>query len=182
MLSDKSKIEIEQIMSNSIKNKLSLFKRDFKVQNINNAVDIQNKEAILITISSYLFKMHLFFYFTFDDECKDMISELTNQTEISNHYDYIHEFWNTFCGDIKKELIYTFPHTGMSTPNIIPKDCSNFINDLQCDFLKHYEINLDNGINFNSSICISTYDEVEFKQNTIKETNEDSEEGILEFF
>lgn len=145
--------------------------------------DVKETKSVILTISSYLFRLMVLIYFTPDQTTKEHFARVNKmQAEDMSEqafYDAISECGNISCGILNRELVRFFPSVGMSTPNILDKDCSHYLKILNFGHIQHLRINVNNSIQFNASMCVCDYADLDFK---VDVTEEESSTGELELF
>ncbi|QJQ00980.1 hypothetical protein [Herbaspirillum rubrisubalbicans] len=127
---------------------------------------IVEKKMVVLTISSYLFRLMVMFHFTPDAATRGHFARLTraNPAEMGDQafMDAIAECGNLCCGIFNRELGRFFPHLGMSTPNVIDTQCVAYLQKLNCAHVRHFAIDLADAPRFHVSLCISAYDHLDF--------------------
>jgi hypothetical protein len=73
-----------------------------------------------------------------------------------------------------------FPHVGMSTPNIIDKDCMKYIDLLGCGLVRHYRVVLAGELTMYASLCVASEGLLDFHVDPTGDATVDS--GELELF
>lgn len=144
---------------------------------------IKNTKMVVLTVSSYLFRLVILIYFNLDTPTKEHIARSRNvdasDMDDQDFYDSIAEFGNICCGTLNRGLAPFFPHIGMSTPNIIDKNCSSFLGRLNCGYTKHFRVDINDAVHFHIGLCVSDYADLDF---TVIIEQDDSGTGELELF
>lgn len=150
---------------------------------ISSESEIKEEMMVVLTISSYLFRLVVLIYFTRDDATREHIARGSriNASEMSEQafYDSISEFGNVCCGILNRGLAGFFPHIGMSTPNIIHKDCSTYLKRLGCGHIQHFKVKINDSVRFHVGLCVSDYADLDFVVDTAQA---ESGTGELELF
>ena len=156
---------------------------DIKEQRDNKGVSC--KEAVVLTISSHLFRVIYFLYFNNDERCQAFIADglkIKNENlPDSRIYDYLCEVGNSYFGSVKRTMGNSVTSLGMSTPNIL--DCSSFkyVGDLNIDSEGFAVAELNGEPLLWASYHLSASGELNFEvEQVVAEDNVDS--GELEFF
>ncbi|WP_433691542.1 hypothetical protein [Herbaspirillum seropedicae] len=130
---------------------------------------VQEKKMVVLTISSYLFRMVVMFHFTADAATRAHFAGLHQvaAAEMSEQglLDAIAECGNLCCGIFNRELGRYFPHLGMSTPNVIDRQCAAYLQKLNCAHIRHFAIDLaelPESPRFHVSLCVSAYAPLDF--------------------
>lgn len=145
---------------------------------------LDKNEAVVLTISSHMFRIIYFLYFTNDERCQAFIADGLNikNENLPNTrvYDYLCEVGNSFFGSVKRVVGNSVTSLGMSTPNIL--DCSSFkyVDELKIDSNGFAVAELNGDPLFYASFHISASSELNFAVEQTVEEEVDS--GELEFF
>lgn len=122
--------------------------------------------SAVLTISSYLFRLMVFIHFAADDSTRNHLAKLSNtSTSDMNEQvfmDAICERANMFCGALSRDLAATFPHIGMSTPNIVDRRCASHLHLLNPAHVRHFSVQINNATNFHVTLCVNDYDKLDF--------------------
>lgn len=137
---------------------------------------------VILTASSYLFRLFVLVYVTPDQLAKEYFAGLRNiqnpEMAESALMDTICEAGNMCVGALNRDMSKIFPHIGLSTPNIIDKHCGDYLHSLKCGHIQHFEISIDQKYTFHVSLCVSQYDNIDFSV----DTTEVESTGELEMF
>ncbi len=145
--------------------------------------DFGKEHAIVLTISSHLFRILVCIHFTLDDKLKQMVSAGLNEKSInlekSKIYDYLCEVGNVFCGAMKRELQKAVPSLGMSTPNILSKESLKYVDTLKIDIEGKSVVTNGSTPLFYGSYYMSAYGDLDYKSSLVDES---VDSGELELF
>jgi hypothetical protein len=143
-----------------------------------------SKEAVVITISSHLFRVIYFLYFTNDEDCQSFIARgLNTKSENmpqSRVYDYLCEVGNSLFGSVKRAVGNTVSSLGMSTPNILDSSSFKYINELNIHNSGYAVAHLNGKPLLYASYHLSASGELNF--DVEQHVEEDIDSGELEFF
>lgn len=185
MITERAKTSFDRLMLASLKSGLPVSQGSLGIEPIA-AIDAKAKEKkiVILTVSSYLFRLMAILYFKPDAATRAYFArgaaEGTPPLTDEEFYDRVAECGNVFCGSLNRDLGKHFPHVGMSTPNIIDKDCMRYVDLLGCQQVKHYKLSLDDGLAMYASLCVTAYGSVDFHVDAAVE--EDVSTGELEMF
>lgn len=150
---------------------------------IDDVASISARKMVVLTVSSYLFRMMVMFYFTPDAATKAHFARLNRiaPEEMSEQafMDAIAECGNLCCGILNRDLGRFFPHLGMSTPNVIDKNCAAYLQKLNLGHLRHLAVDMPETPRFHVTLCVSAYAEMDF---AVSEEEVDAGTGELELF
>lgn len=136
---------------------------------------VKDTQCVAITVSSYLFRLMVLVYFTpqapttsyFSRANRVAALDLSDVALIDAALtDAVCEFVNMSCGAMSRDLSRVFPNIGMSTPNIIDKECSSSLGRLHWGHIQHFKLEINKGVHFFASLCVSDYADLDFLINT----------------
>ena len=183
-------VEFEKMLKDSFINGFDTSMRDclpegqWDVRDIRENEGLNQKSAVVLTISSHLFRIIYFLYFTNDERCNEFISEGLNikneNLPNSRVYDYLCEVGNSFFGSVKRVVGNSVTSLGMSTPNILDSSSFKYVDELKIDSSGYAVAELNGSPLFYASFHISASSELNF---AIEQTvEEEVDSGELEFF
>jgi hypothetical protein len=144
---------------------------------------IKESKIVVLTISSYLFRLMVLIYFTPDAAARAHFAGLNgmqaHDVDEQSFYDAVGEFGNICCGILNRDLGQIFPHIGMSTPNIIDKNCSSYLSALGCGHIRHFMVDVNHRYSFPVSLCVCDHADLDF---TVEVAEEAATTGELELF
>lgn len=128
LLKDSFINNFEQCLSASADGRQWQIKSDYE----NQGQDCE--EAVVLTVSSHLFRVVYFLYFNKSLACKNHIADaltlnLQSLSEVDLH-DYLCEVGNSYFGGVKRDLGNAVLSLGMSTPNILNRSSFKYIDEL----------------------------------------------------
>jgi hypothetical protein len=144
---------------------------------------IKEKKVVLLTVSSYLFRVMTVIYFTLDQPTKNFFAA-THKVDPEGVSDddflnMIGECGNIFCGAINRALVPHYPHIGMSTPNVLDRECIDFMQDLGANYIKHFKIVINGGFSLHASLYVCDFADIDF---AVDMTQAEESTGELEMF
>lgn len=184
MISLPAKDAFDFIMTGALKSALCASPEDqCEVEVIDDTKPIKEKKVVLLTVSSYLFRVMTLLYFTLDRNTKQHFAAI-NKVESesmseSDYLDVIGECGNIFCGALNRELAKHFPHLGMSTPNVLDRDCVDYLDELDAGYIKHFKIRINDALTMHASLCVCDFADIDF---TVDMTQVEENNGELELF
>ncbi len=166
MITERAKASFERLLLSSLKNGMPVAGASVDVSAFDSLALIGEKKIVVLTVSSYLFRLMAILYFKpdaatrayFNRNAADGAPALSDD----EFHDRVAECGNVCCGALNRELGAHFPHVGMSTPNIIDRDCMKYVDLLGCDLVKHYRVVLDGELTLYASLCVASYGMVDF--------------------
>ncbi|MEI8170166.1 MAG: hypothetical protein WCG50_10860 [Rhodoferax sp.] len=143
---------------------------------------VQTKQVVLLTVSSYKFRLSFLIHFSPDEATYAHFSSVnklaSNTMKEIEFIDAISECGNICCGNLNRDLAHIFPHIGMSTPNIIDSRCITSLDKLGLGYLQHFEWDNPNGPQFGVSLFVNAFSELDF----VGDFTQEESTGELEMF
>ena len=184
MITDRAKASFDRLLVASLKSGMSAGGVNVRVGAVPSLERIRENKIVILTVSSYLFRLMAILHFKPDAATRAWfardVEEGAPALPDDEFYDRVAECGNVCCGALNRELGAFFPHVGMSTPNIIDKDCMRYADLLACSLTKHYEIVLEGGPTLFATLCVADYGLVDFHVDPSSEAAVDT--GELELF
>ena len=183
MLSQSAKDGFDLLLTQSLKNSIVPTGIEAQISTLPASVDFPEKQMVVLTVSSYLFRLMVMFYFSPDAATRGHFARLNNidEEEMSEQtfMDAIAESGNLCCGILNRDLGNFFPHIGMSTPNVIDKNCAAYLQKLNSQHIQHFAVDMDGSPRFHVSLCVSAYADIDFN---VSAEELGSDTGELELF
>jgi hypothetical protein len=183
MISQNAQRSLSQILQQGIKASLLASPLDsVAIEPVADTSGFSCTQIVVLSVSSYLFRLLVLIYFTPDALTKAHFATL-NKMDVQSmdaraFADAIGECGNICCGSLNRELAMQFPHVGMSTPNILDRQCALYLGALGSTYQQHFDISIPQGPRLHASLCISEFEDLDFDIQ-ISETNSG---GELEMF
>lgn len=145
--------------------------------------EIQESQVVMLTVATYVFRLLVLVYFSPDESTKAHFANITHvdpsdMTEQA-FLDAIQECGNLCCGTLNRELARVVPHVGMSTPNIIERECVNYLKTLPGGHLQYFRATNNTGKNFYFGVCVRDFADIDFVWEPAEEI---VSPGEMEFF
>ncbi len=184
MISERAKDGFNHLLQESLRKNLVTSSEDVcEIETITDVSEMKEKEIVVMSISSYLFRIITFFYFTLNDATKGQFAKIIKvqvaDIDESAFHDAIGEFGNMYCGSLNRDVGRYFPYVGLSTPNILEKNCAAYITALDCGYVEHYRVTVNRSAEFHASLCICDYADLDF---VVEKDAEGVNDGELEMF
>ncbi len=147
-------------------------------------VKMAEEHAVVLTVSSYKFRLLVALYYCMNEETKGHFA-LLNKQEMEGwsdeaFLDALRECGNIACGAINRDLGLHFPHVGMSTPNVLSIGALAYAGDLGSSFTQHLLIT-GLPVEFHASLYVAADEPLDFKAE--EESLEDNADtGEMEMF
>ena len=187
MISERAKCGLKTALSRCLEDALRTSAHpSWTMEALSNEQEIGKRQFIMLTVSSYDFRMVVLLHFSRNEASLKYVSEtlqLTPETmEQSRFDDYLSEVGNNFCGAYKRELGNYFPYLGMSTPNLLLSDSLPYIKTWPMDYETHLRAHDDDQVEFFGSLYIASSGDLDFIPQEPSSRVEEVETGALEMF
>ncbi|MFJ9531520.1 hypothetical protein [Herbaspirillum sp. NPDC101396] len=183
MLTQSAKDGFDTLLTQSLKSGMAPSGTPVEVSVLADDAVIPEKKMVVLTVSSYLFRLMAMFYFTPDAATRAHFARLNNidAAEMSEQtfMDAIAESGNLCCGILNRDLGNFFPHIGMSTPNVIDSNCAAYLQTLNCQHVRHFAVDMDGAPRFHVTLSVSAYADIDF---SVSADELGSDTGELELF
>lgn len=177
-ISDNAKAGFDYMVTQGMKSGICTPEDNFEIAPLPLDAEFEETKLVILTVSSYLFRLIVMIYFTPDEKTKEHFARI-NKTQLSDmdeqaFIDAICECGNMCVGTLNRELARIFPHIGMSTPNILDKECKRYLTSLKCGHVQNFEITINQESKFHLTMCVSEYDDIDFAVDTsvVEDTGE----------
>lgn len=147
----------------------------------------KERELVMFTVSSYLFRVLLFIHFDRNAMTRSHFAALANVNAESMDeerlYDEIMEHGNLCCGSFNRELAHFFPHIGMSTPCLLrAQSIQHVASSLQPAYTRTYRAELSPGMVIHFSLAVCAFADLDFAFEPRAAEAQDETAGELEMF
>ena len=123
-------------------------------------------KVVVLTIATYSFRLTFLIHFTADAATRKHFATVTNTTvedmDESSFLDAIRECGNICCGSLNRDLVRHFAHIGMSTPNLLDRQCLGYLERLGPGVVQHFEPVSSTTAKFCITLCINDFDDLDF--------------------
>jgi len=159
---------------------------DWHVEPVGNIVDIKQDEFVLLTVSSYHFRMLVLLHFSAKNDALNYVASALKQPPESitsnGCYDYLAELGNQFCGEIKRIVGTKYSHLGMSTPKRLSNSSLPYVHDLKTTTATHVRAIRDGKDVFVASIYLCVDEDFDFQVDINLAMSQQVEASTLELF
>lgn len=179
MISQQAKQSIDYIFAKSARKSLVLDHGDIceiEILNEDRGDTFFVKDIVVLTISSFLFRVLTIFHIGEDEATKNYF--LKKSPDISL-MEVFAEVGNLCSGAMNHELLKHFPHLGMSTPYTLSSRCLSYLSELNPGHLSRHAITINGSARLQATICMCGYAPIDF---TVDTTATIDASGELELF
>lgn len=183
LISQSAKDGFDRLLQQALKASMVPSDASAGISVVEDIAAIAEKKIVVLTVSSYLFRLMVMFHFTPDAATRGHFARL-NRVEPSEmddqvFMDAIAECGNLCCGILNRDLGRFFPHLGMSTPNVIDRQCAAYLQKLNAAHIQHFAVDVPESPRLHVSLCVSAYAEMDFE---VSAEEEEVSTGELELF
>lgn len=139
--------------------------------------EFPEKTIIILTISSFLFRLLTIFHIDEDDAATR--EYFTKGSTDRSLLEVVSEIGNLCCGAMNRDLLHHFSHLGMSTPYTLTSQSMAFLDELKPGHVAGYAVTINGSVNMHVSLCLCEYAPIDF---TVDMAAAEEETGELEFF
>lgn len=179
MISLQARQSIEYIFTQSARKSFQLDPADYcNIELLQGGVQHKHheKDVIVLTISSFLFRVLTIFHIGEDAETRNYFLNGRAEKSLTEVFS---EISNLCSGAMNAELLRYFPHLGMSTPCTLSGRCLPFLSELKSGHMSHFNITINGAARLQATLCMCGYAPVDF---ALDKTAAAVETGELEFF
>lgn len=166
---------------------------DWSCSRADSLAEIPFEHCIVVTISSFKFKIMCLLHMNLDEANRQFVSEAMhiNRSDLQDdaYNDYLLEMSNSFSGTLKRHMQSSCPPLGMSTPNFLHRSCLSVDQTLAPRYNVHSRSrdNQGNSALFAASLLVFSKQPEDFQLLQYKEFVKDSNDevdasGELELF
>ena len=161
--------ELGTVLTLSLESALAarMASNEWRVEPLLNVDHIRQNEFVLLTISSFHFRILVLLHFSAMSTALNYVADALKQAPESlttdGCYDYLAELGNQFCGEVKRIIGMHYPHIGMSTPMRLSNTSLPFVHNLKTCAATHVRAIRDDKDIFAGSIYLCTDDGFEFQ-------------------
>ena len=146
------------------------------LRNVHSNGKFVEKDIVVLTISSFLFRVLTIFHIGDDADTRDYFLKNTTGRSLTEVFS---EISNLCSGAMNCELLRYFPHLGTSTPYTLSSRSLPFLNEKKSGHLSRFLITLNGTVRLQATLCMYGYAPVDF---VIDKNAAAVETGELEFF
>lgn len=180
MVSEQAKRGLDAIFTKAARAHLVLDEADsIEIEQLPGApgVDTPGRKIVVLTISSYLFRLLTIFHV--DPDRGTQAYYKGGEAGRACH-EIFGERGNLCVGAMNRELGNHFPHTGMSTPAVLEGKCIGFLDALRPAYVSRHRIGINAAVSLHATLCLCAYAPIDFRVDATAALEEAT--GGLELF
>jgi len=167
MISAQAKQSLDQMLMRGICSALPTTQgQHTSVEVISDTDDSPSAQTVALTVCSLRFRAMVLIHFNADAETRAYFANINRTTpeELDERafQDAVGECANICVGSMNRDLATQFIHVGMSTPNILDKNCASFLARLGGSHVQHFAIAVPDGPRLQATLCINAFEEIDF--------------------
>jgi len=166
MITAQASHSLERLVCDSLYQALSSLSTDgFQITAVEKTGDFPESTVVLLTSSSYIFRMMVLIYFNQDAATRACFANGRSASTVQTPQDFTDamcEVANMCSGALNRELHGFFPHIGLSTPNILERRCADHLQALRPGWERHFEVEISGAPRFHASACLCDYGLIDF--------------------
>ena len=159
--------------------------REWHFERCGAMTDVVQQQTIVLTLASFRVRLLCLLHIDMSRGglTHEVLAGKTSEGSDSDHEDYIREFGNSVCGNLKRDIQAGLPPLGMSTPNVVHHSSMAFLDKADEGSAAHLTVSAADGQQFKMGASILLYPHAGFTIEVPRvslETSDDS--GELELF
>ena len=179
MISEHAKLAVDSIFTKAAKANLTVNPEDsIDISRITDTRlgELPGKDIVVLTISSYLFRLITIFHVTPDRATADYFNKSDANRDF---HEVFNEHGNLCVGAMNRDLGNHFVHLGMSTPYKLQNNSAPYISELNPGYVSHHRIGINADISLHATLCLCAYRPLDFR---IDPHQAEEEFGEIELF
>ncbi len=187
-VSDRARLGLDQFVAHAVKSALAPAGAGCAVVQADDAAGpASGREVVMLTVSSYMFRVLLFMHFDRSAAMRAHLASLGNvavETMDDERFaDDLMERGNLCCGALNRDLSVFFPHIGMSTPCILKRSSVDHVGAVHPVLTRRYRAELGSGVEMHFTLAVCAFADLDFpyEPRAAEEVEEDTA-GELEMF
>jgi hypothetical protein len=165
IVSERARSGFDHFVAQAAKNALALADGHCPVLPADDASAIE-RDVVMLTVSSYTFRVLLFIHFESNDATRMHFGALTNKStdEMAGErfLDAVMERGNLLCGALNRDLSLYFPHIGMSTPCILHRSAVEHIDAVDPAFTRRYRAEVSSDLALHLTVAVCAFADLDF--------------------
>jgi hypothetical protein len=167
LVSERARQGLDHFVAQAAKSALAAPGTDCTVTQTDDALaKDKEREVVMLTVSSYMFRVLLFMHFDRNAALRGHLASLSGVApealDDERFNDDIMERGNLFCGALNRDLAHFFPHIGMSTPCILKRSSVEHIGAVNPAFTRRYRAELGEGVAMHFTLAVCAFADLDF--------------------
>ena len=185
-VSDRAKQGLDHFVAQAVKSSLAPAGAACPVVQADDAAGPgSGRELVMLTVSSYMFRVLLFIHFDRSLVMRAHLASMGNVTvetmDNERFDDELMERGNLCCGALNRDLSIFFPHIGMSTPCLLKRSSVDHLGTVKPVLTRRYRAELGAGVEMHFTLAVCAFADLDFPFEPHAAVEEDTA-GELEMF
>ena len=187
-VSERARSGLDHFVAQAVKSSLALAGSEcLVVQTDDSLANDKEREVVMLTVSSYMFRVLLFIHFERSTAMHAHLGALAGNSvdalDEERFVDAVMERGNLCCGALNRDLSQFFPHIGMSTPCILKRSSVEHIGAVKPAFSRRYRAEVGAGVAMHFTLALCAFADLDFpyEPRAAQEVEEETA-GELELF
>jgi hypothetical protein len=166
-VSERARQGLDQFVAAAVKSSLAQSAGDFAIAQTDEPLAKDSeREIVMLTVSSYMFRVLLFMHFDRNAATRAHFSALANVAvegmDDDRFIDEVMERGNLCCGALNRDLALFYPHIGMSTPCILKRSSVEHVGAIKPAFTRRYRAQVGPGLAMHFTLAVCAFADFDF--------------------
>lgn len=184
VVSDRARAGLDDFVMHAVKNSMAASGFDCTANPAEDAIPPE-REVVMLTVSSYLYRVLLFIHFNRDAATRGYVADLagTSLSEMDDERfnDVMMERGNLCCGALNRDIATVLPHIGMSTPCILHRSSMEHVSALAPAYTRRFKADVSPAVSLHFTLALCAFANLDFAFEP-RTVEEDETAGELEMF
>ncbi len=187
IVSERARAGLDHFVAQAVKGALAQPGTQFVIEPTDDAVARDHEcEVVMLTVSSYLFRVLLFIHFDRNAALRSHLAALdghpSDTLDEERFTDAVMERGNLCCGALNRDLAHFFPHIGMSTPCILHRSSVEHVAAVNPAFTRRYRADVSPGVAMHFTLALCAFADLDFPFEPRAAEEVEDTAGELEMF
>jgi hypothetical protein len=186
-VSERARTGLDHFVAQAVKSSLALAGCACTVVQVDDTpANSKEREVVMLTVSSYLFRALLFIHFERSPAMHAHLGALAGTSgdtlDDERFIDAVMERGNLCCGALNRDLAQFFPHIGMSTPCILKRSSVEHVAAVSPAFSRRYRAEVGDGVSMHFTLALCAFADFDFPYEPRAAEEVEETAGELEMF
>lgn len=187
IVSERARSGLDHFVAQAVKGSLAQADTGFAISQTDDKVaNDHEREVVMLTVSSYMFRVLLFIHFDRNPALRNHLATLDGHPDDplddERFTDAIMERGNLCCGALNRDLAQFFPHIGMSTPCILKRSSVEHVAAINPAFTCRYRAEVGPGVAMHFTLALCAFADLDFPFDPRLAEEVEDTAGELEMF
>lgn len=184
VVSARAREGLDHFVMHAVRSSMTAGGADCPVATADDAIPPE-REVVMLTVSSYLYRVLLFIHFNRDTATRGYVAELAgttvNDMDDERFNDVMMERGNLCCGALNRDIATFLPHIGMSTPCILHRSSMEHVSALDPAYTRRFKAEVSSSVSLHFTLVLCAFADLDFAFEP-RTVEEDETAGELEMF